>query len=258
MLKVKHISGFLRVGFILITSILYSQDQTSQKLFDLGNQFYAEGKYQEAAKSYQSILNEGLTSAELHYNLANTYHKLNELPESIYHYEKALQLDPSNKDIQNNLAFVKKATLDVIDDVPQIGITRFINQIAHSFSADGWAWLAVLFSFLGVTGFILYYQSTYEGKKRMFFILSMLFFLFGIFSLVFAFRTSRLNALEKYAIIFAEEVEVQNEPNRRGDQLFILHEGTKVKVLEDFDNWIQIELADGRKGWLLSDTLKVI
>ena len=77
-------------------------------LFEQGNALYNDGNYTEAIEKYQAILKQGKHSAELYFNLGNSYYKLNNIAPSIYYYEKALQLAPDDKDILNNISFCPK------------------------------------------------------------------------------------------------------------------------------------------------------
>ena len=77
-----------------------------------------------------------------------------------------------------------------------------------------------------------------------------------VFAVVFAFQEYNSIQKERPAIIFAIESNVKSEPNERSENVFLLHEGTKVNVLEELDNWKKIKLLDGKIGWILEDSLK--
>ena len=108
--------------FWLICAIGFSQADTS---FKEANDLYNTGFYQDAIELYSSILESNLHSAELYYNLANCYYKLNEIGPSVFYYEKALQLAPNDPDIINNLGYAQKMTIDAIQEVPENGVSKF-------------------------------------------------------------------------------------------------------------------------------------
>ena len=85
----------------------------AQSAFDEANAAYAEGRYGEAAAMYQSLLDEQ-PDAQVYYNLGNTYFKQGELAQSILAYERALRLNPNDKDAKYNLAFAQSRALVVI------------------------------------------------------------------------------------------------------------------------------------------------
>ena len=103
---------------------------------------------------------------------------------------------------------------------------------------------------------MVYYFSVQTRKKRLFFSLSLVSIILCILSLIFAFQQYNLQQNNQFAIIFTEEIAVQTEPNNRAEKSFLLHEGTKVAVLEDFSGFVKIELSDGTQGWVKEEALK--
>lgn len=241
------------VSFLLIGFIGFSQNE---ELFDQANSAYQAGEYQKAINTYEEILDNGETSAEVYYNLGNAHYKLNHVAPSIYYYEKALQLNPGDEDIQNNIAFARNMAIDDIEEVEETGMNEWINGVISTFSYSTWAVMAIVFSILFVGLFLLYYFSYRPLFKRLLFGGAIFSLLLCIFSVVFAFQQQSYVQNNQYAIIFAEEVEVRDEPTLRGDPSFELHEGTKAKVLEDYQEWSRIELANGVQGWVNSKNIK--
>lgn len=229
-----------------------------QELFDKATKAYNEGEYQQAIEQYEKILENGQHSAAVYYNLANSYYKLNEIAPSIYYYEKALLLDPDDPEIENNLAYARNMTLDVFDEIPASAMNRIFGNFTAALTFDQWAVLAVVFMMLFVAGYIAFYFLRYSGHKRLAFILSMLALLFSIASLIFGLLQYSRYEDDRPAIIFAEEVEVQSEPNQRSSTTFRLHEGTKVQVLEELNDWKKIETPDGQIGWTEGGDLKEV
>ncbi len=227
-------------------------------LFEKANEAYNTGKYEVAINSYESILKNGEESAEVYYNLANAHYKLNHIAPSIYNYEKALLLDPADKTIKNNLEFANKMVLDEIKEVPKVGLSNMITNAINGFSFNTWAWIAIICAALFGVFFLLYYFSIASKWKRSFFTTSIFALLISSISLIFAFVAKNAIVNANYAIVFTEEVSVRNEPNQRGTELFLLHEGTKVEVLNTFQDWIQLELANGTTGWTNKSALKFL
>lgn len=228
----------------------------NEELFDKANSAYQGGDYENAIRGYEEILKNGESSAELYYNLGNAHYKLNHVAPSIYFYEKALQLDPTDADIKNNIEFARNMAIDDIEVVEQTGIDQWINGIISTFNYSTWSVLAIICSVIFVALFLLYYFSYRSVYKRVFFGTSVLFVLICIFCVVFAFQQRSYVQDNQFAIIFGEEVEVRDEPNLRGDASFELHEGTKAKVLEEYQDWSKIELANGAQGWIKKSEIK--
>jgi tetratricopeptide (TPR) repeat protein len=230
----------------------------SNALFEKANAAYNNGNYPEAVSRYNEVLKNGEESAELYFNLANAHYKLNHIGESIYNYEKALLLDPGDKSIKNNLGFAQNMVIDDIKEVPKSGLSNFINNMISVFSFNGWAWIAIVGIAVFATLFLLYYFSIASKLKRVFFTVSITALIITFISLIFAFHLKNVTQNNTYAIVFSEEVPVRNEPNLRGNELFLLHEGTKVQILNTFQDWVQLELVNGSKGWMDKSSIKFL
>ena len=246
-----------RLFYILLLFLSVSMGAQSDKLFEAGNKFYNESNFQEAINTYQRIVDGGEHSAELYFNMANAYYKLNRIAPSIYYYEKALQLSPKDKDIKSNLSFAQNMTIDDIESVPEMGLSKMFKNLVNALSFDTWATLAVVLVFVFVILFLSYYFSYTTIKKRMAFLGSSSAIILSVVMLFFAFRKYDYDQKDKPAIVFAQESDVKTDPNLRSEVAFTLHEGTKVQILEEFDsNWIKIKLSDGKTGWIPNDDIK--
>lgn len=242
--------------FLLTLVLSFSVHAQNAELFEKGNEAYAAGNFEGAVENYEQVLANGETSAALHYNLANAYYKLNRVAPSIYHYEKALQLNPGDKDAQNNLVFARNMAIDAIGEESRGGFWGIFSRSTAAFSASGWAWVAIFCMLLFVVAFLAYYFSLRTVIKRIMFIGSMFFLVLAVASAVVGFTKDSLNQESSYAIVFAEQVEVKSEPSPRAGEAFMLHEGAKVKITEDFREWVEIELPNGSSGWMRATDLK--
>ena len=238
---------------LLTTEIFFAQTG-----FEKGNALYQKGSYNEAISEYESILASKKQSAELYFNLGNCYYKLNKVAPAIYNYEKALVLKPNDNEIQNNLKFAQKLQIDEIKEVPKVGFEKLIRDFTATFHYDTWAWISVSFATLFLLFFVGYYFSQTTQSKRIFFI--------GMFVLVLLILISVLSAIfekshyenERPAIVFAEVVSVKSEPKASGSDVLVLHEGTKVFVLETLETWKKIQLTDGTEGWIENSAIKEV
>ena len=240
---------------VLLSSLTFAQDNA---LFEQGNTLYNEGKYAEAIDKYQAILDSGFQSSELFFNIGNAHYKLNHVGPSVFYFEKALQLAPNDKDIKNNIAYARNMTIDAIDVVPEVGITKLLKKVTNVLSFDGWAITTVVLFILFVILFISYYFSEFTNSKRAAFSTSIVVLCLGFITLFFAFHEFSLMKKDNPAIIFVQESQVNNEPNLSSPEAFKLHEGTKVQVLDTVNNWKKIKLSDGKTGWISSADIKVL
>lgn len=246
---------------VFIIAIFFSfiaSSQEVEKLFNEANTFYKEGDYERATGLYLSIEEQGFESDDLYFNLGNSYYKLNKVAPAIYYYEKALKLNSRHEDALFNLSFAKRMTIDVIDELPKSFLQRFSENIIQKLPFDTWAIIAVVASFLASLLFLLYHFSSSSGKKLFYFNTTLLsVFILGV-SVFFAFSNFDTVQKNRIAIIFAVKTEIKNAPSNSSDEIFELHEGTKVLILDELDNWKKIKLADGKIGWINEDDLKEV
>ena len=230
----------------------------NDQIFEQANALYNEGKYAEAIDKYESILNSNIHSSELYFNLGNANYKLNNIAPSIYYYEKALLLSPNDKEIKNNLAFAKNMTIDAIDKVPQVGFSRLINNVVNTFNTDTWAKFAIGGVLAFVLLFLMYHFSYSTSRKRIAFIVSIVSLFVACFSVAMAFQKESLDKKDNPAIVFTQESRVKSEANKTSEEVFRLHEGTKVQVLETYEDWNKIQLSDNSTGWIPSKDIKLL
>ncbi|AYN65908.1 tetratricopeptide repeat protein [Euzebyella marina] len=243
----------LSVVIFLFGLVAFGQNET---LFNQATEAYNEGAYQKAVDNYLEILDNGQHSAELYYNLGNSYYKLNQIAPSIYYYEKALLLRPNDEEIKNNLAYANNMTLDAIETLPETGLSNIYKNIVGQLSFDQWAYLAVAFLILFVFLYIAFYYFRYSSRKRISFVISIVALFLSVVALVFAILQYNKFKDDMPAIVFADESSVKAEPNARSQEAFALHEGTKVNVLEELNDWKKIKIADGSIGWIPAEDIK--
>lgn len=210
-----------------------------------------------AISNYEQILKTDVHSVEVYYNLGNSYYKLNQIGPAIYNYEKALMLDTGNEDVLNNLQFAKQMRIDAVDSLPENELESRATSIASSLTIDEWAYLSIILLIITVLLFVLYYYSQTAGKKRLFFLLMILFAIGGVItSIIIGFYAQNNLNKQQYAIVYATEFTAREEPKQSSSASFVIHEGTKVEVLEEFNDWVRIALENGSKAWVTIDTIK--
>ena len=219
---------------------------------------YDSKNFKISIHHYQKLINEGYKSYQLYFNLGNCYYKLHKVAPAIYNYEKALLLSPNDTEIKTNLEFARKMAVDDIKVIPRVGFSKLIQDFTAKYYYDTWAWIAVAFAFLFLLFFVGYYFSHSTVFKRVFFF-GMFFWLLGIgLSTASGFYEKGRMDNERPAIVFAETASVKSEPKISATDAFVLHEGTKVYILESIANWKKVELTDETTGWIEESAIKKI
>ncbi|MGB3591109.1 MAG: tetratricopeptide repeat protein [Nonlabens sp.] len=224
--------------------------------FAKANKAYTTENYDLAIAVYKQILESGQHSAELYFNLGNAFYKKNEIGESIYYLEKARQLNPDDPEIKNNLAFANRAKIDSIEALPENAIGSNVDDLIRNLSIDEWAYLSIVIVLITLLLAIFYIYAATSGKKRLFFILMVVGILFSALTIMAAFYARDQINSQQFAIVMIDEIVGREAPKQNSNSVFTIHEGTKIEVIELFEDWAQISLANGSKAWLPQDVYR--
>lgn len=231
---------------------------TSAERWEMGNKAYMEGAYDKAIEEYCAILEGGEYSMELYYNLANTYFKMENIGKAILYYNKALRIAPSQEDVLHNLAIAETRTKDKITAVPEFFLHRWMRVVRNSVSCNAWGALSVLFFALILTFVLLFLLASRLGVRKAGFYGALCSLLLFVATTAFAI-SSRNDILTKdEAVVMSSAISVKSSPDRSATDLFVLHEGTKLRIVAEFDEWIEVVIADGKKGWTERKNIETI
>ncbi|SFR37376.1 SH3 domain-containing protein [Robiginitalea myxolifaciens] len=243
----------LLICLVVPDSLRASQGDSN---FEKATEAYNSGSYQEALGYYEEILKSGKHSAALYFNMGNAHYKLGDIAPSIYYFEKALLLDPADQEIKSNLAFAQNMTVDAIQPIPETEIGRAFRGLIGSLSMDQWAIVGIVLMSLFVIAYLLYFGLSQPNLKRISLIAGFFMLVLSLLSTAAAYLSYNAYLQDQPAIIFSEVVTVRAEPNDNASEAFLLHEGTKVQVLDSLTTWKKIELADGQTGWMPAEGLR--
>lgn len=243
---------------ISLVSLVAIAGAGSEELWERGNRLYTAGDYNGAIATYDSIVNSGLESAPLYYNLAGAYFKAGKNGKAILNYHRAARLDPSNEDVEHNLAYAESRVVDKIESVPGSTVGRWFDGAARLFSADGWGVLSLVMLGLVIASLLFYLLSERRRVRKVGFFVGLVAIVCLVLSVAFGLSARGKLLDDTEAIVLSTASSVKASPDRSGKDLFILHEGTKVEVHDSFGDWTEIRIADGKEGWILSSAIEVI
>ncbi len=222
------------------------------------DQLFLNGKYADARDEYLKIVNAGYHSAALYYNTANAFYKTGQIPYAILFYERALLLSPRDEDIRFNLNLANQIVIDRINPVNEFFIKRWIATAASSLGINGWAIISlVTFALLGVVVVFLYAKRS-SRFRQFFFSFGIILLVLWITSISLSVVQSRIVRHGNYAIVFTPSVTAKSSPDNSGTDLFVVHEGLKVKITDQVGSWIRIRLPDGNEAWVLASDVEKI
>ncbi len=237
---------------VIVAASFASNGQSSavSDSLNTANQLYNSTKYQEAIRKYQYVLTQGFESVEIYYNLGNAFYKSGNSTFAILNYERAKKLAPNDEDIRYNLDLARTQIVDNIVTIPDPGFLRWWKQLINSQSISFWGTLSLItfFAFLSCFGLFLLSRS-FKIKKLAFWLsvatVSISAITFGIGS----YLTSQL-INHNTAVITERSVRVKASPSETGTELFIVHEGVTIQLIDKLGEWVNISMPDGNKGWV--------
>lgn len=235
-----------------------AQMTNAESIVEAGNQAYASGDYKTAVSQYESVIRSGFESAGLYFNLGNAYFKENNVPAAILYYEKAAKLDPTDENIRFNLALANSRIIDKMEPLPELFLRTWYKNLMHLFSSDRWAKIGLASFFLALAGLAIFIISSSVFLRKLAFWSVIILFGLMILSFTFSSQEYRDYSKHKSAIIFTPTVTVKSSPSESSVDLFVIHEGTKVFIIDLVEGWTEVRLANGNVGWVKSDTFRTI
>jgi tetratricopeptide (TPR) repeat protein len=219
---------------------------------------YVRGEYQQAINGYEALLKQGV-SADLYYNLGNAYYRTENIPQAVLNYERALLLSPGDRDIRFNLQIARSKTYDKIVPESEMFFVTWYRSLVSLMSVDGWARTALVALGLTIVLLLVYLFSDRLWLRKVGFFGGVALLLLFFAGNLFAWQQKQDLLNRKGAIIFAPSVTVKSTPAANGTDLFILHEGTKVTIIDgSMKDWKEIHIADGKEGWIESKLIRII
>ena len=253
----KH-SGAKALSLIALAMALSATPALAMSTKANADKAYAAEHYQQAIADYEELLKQG-ANADVYYNLGNAYYRTNNLTRAIINYERAALLSPGDADVRFNLQLARSKTIDKITPESEMFFFNWYRQLVNLLSVDGWAKTALLALALAIACALTYLFAERLALRKVGF--------YGALLLVFVFVVSNVMAQQQKtklvnrtgAIVTVPSVQVKSTPSKNGTDLFNLHEGTRVDIIDNsMKQWKEIKIADGKSGWIETAKIEVI
>ena len=219
---------------------------------------YVHEHYQQAIAGYESLLKGGV-SADLYYNLGNAYYRTDNITKAILNYERALLLSPGDADTRFNLQMARSKTIDKITPESEMFFVTWYHSLVNLMSVDAWARTALIALAIAIILALAYLFSGRIWLRKVGFFGAFFLLVVFVLSNLFAFQQKQKLTHRTGAIIMTNAATVKSTPSKNGTDLFILHEGTRVTIIDgSMSGWKEIRVADGKQGWIDARQLEII
>lgn len=244
--------------FVLAPLAAKDKVEEMDAIWNRGNTAYVNADYNLAIETYDSIVMAGFSSARLYYNLGNACFRAGQMGPAILNYNRALLLNPSDRDVKHNLQVANAQIVDKIDELPEFFISRWMRTVRTSFSSNVWAVVSLLTFALALTGVLLYLLSRSMTLRKLGFYGALVMLVLAVFAVSFSVQERNDLIHSSQAIVMSTAAAVKSSPDAQSKDIFVLHEGTKVNIDSELNDWYEITIADGNKGWIQKSAVETI
>lgn len=223
------------------------------------DELYKKEKYADAACAYEKVLKTHGNASAVYYNLGNCYYKMDEIPRAVLNYERALLLSPGDGDIRANLVLARSKTIDKATPASEMFFITWWKTLVNSMSIHAWTTIAIGSFVLLLLGLLAYFfmTSMIIRKVGIYGALVMLFIV--CVSNFAASSQSEFIKNRMTAIVMTPAVTVKSSPTANSTDLFVIHEGTKVTILDNqMKGWREVKFEEGKQGWVPKETIEEI
>jgi tetratricopeptide (TPR) repeat protein len=218
--------------------------------FSAANKLYAEGRFSDAAKAYESILQSGATSPALLFNYGNAEFKSGHLGKAIAAYQRADQLSPRDAELRANLAFVRNQVQGVT-----LHESRWQNWVGTLTLNEGALLSAVLFWLTFALLIARQIRPELVPKLKN---ATRIFVALAIFSGTVLGLQAASHFSSATAVVIADNVTARSGPFDDAQSAFTARDGAEFSILDRRNDWVQVADGAGKSGWLPAKQVEIL
>lgn len=251
----------MRLGFavagLLFGLALPAAAQTPEEWFAQGNAAYEEGRFADAADAYRKIQTFQIEDARIEFNLGNAEFKMGRKGAAILHFERARQLDPTDREIRENLQYARTFLVDKFEtpELPWVIERAIDRQNGLGPDRQGWIALGLIWAICALLAYAFSAPGRWNAGWG--WALATLLLILAIVSASWWLTWQRLDGTKR-AVVLAPVVEVLAGPGANNAAIDSVHEGLTVEIRDLREEWVQVSLPNGLSGWLPRQALGIV
>lgn len=253
---------------IILTALIAPVSSHAASIIEQADSAYVNDDFNTAARLYTEAIDSLGSSPELYFNLGNAYYRLGKNGMAIANYERALRLDPTNKDARENLEFVNTKITDRVGDSGTF-ISNSYNRIVSMAHPDTWALIGLSTFIVMLACVALYVFSSNIVLRKTGFFGGFILLMICVATNILAYSGSVKARTHTTAVVTEPSTILSTSPRTpkdRSEEAFLLHEGTKVEILDSVstasdDNgtkWYEVSVDNTHRAWISSNDIEKI
>ncbi len=224
---------------------------------------YAANNFSQALNIYQNLLAGSDVSFELYYDMGNCYYRLGDMGHAVLYWEKAKGLRPGSEEVTHNLQLAALKMQDKVVLPKGFILFEWYWAFRERMSLPLFVFVSGLLFSLLAAAFLIpksrFIDERLQGLlKRLLRIPKLLLAFLLILFISVSVDKLRYRSVNHFAIVTAPEIKVTGEPRDASSVLFLLHAGSKVRILSTLENWTELSYFDDKVGWVKSEMIEAI
>ncbi len=246
------------VTVFCIMGLIAASGQTASERLERANDAYAEKDFDRAIEAYETLLKEGFRSEALYYNLGNAYFRTGDRGRAALNYERALLVDPGDREARGNLEIIRSRLPDAFRPVPEFFLKRWWRQAFQLAGPSFWAAAGIVLWWLGAAGLVVWLLAARRIDRKRGFFAGLI--LIGLSALPFALAAGRYQyeTDNNYAVVIDAEAPLHRGADEESEQLDVLPAGVKVALIDVIGDWHKVRVVNGEEGWLPAEAFERI
>ncbi len=219
---------------------------------------YSHEQYDKAIKLYEQLAKK-TSDYKIFYNLGCAYYRTDNISKSVLWLERAAQMNPSDEDVRFNLTLVRNKTIDKITPRHEMIFVSVFRKLVNLMSLKSWSVVCISLFILSFVFVSLFLFSNVLSLRKIGLLMFLLCLTLCILGNICAYQQRSMAENHISGIIMSPAVTVKSTPTESGNDLFVIHEGTCVEIRDSsMKDWYEIQIADGKIGWIQKKTLELI
>lgn len=219
---------------------------------------YQEGDYQKSISLYEGLIETGIRSGDLYYNLGLAYLKSEAIAPAILAFKRGQRLSPMDSDIRSNIEIALGSTQNELYPLPPFFLSKWWQGWFQLASVRAWTILSLVFLYGSIALFLWWMLAQKSANRKKGFIAGSIVLLFALVFYLTGISRSAWQLDQDEAVLMINQASLHAGPDEMSGVVREVYAGLLVEVIGFEGPWYKVRLRNGEEGWLDAADLKRI